>query len=502
MASLAVSVWLISECTPPKPFSLEAQEALRKMCPDDEKLTRVIQGMQSGWKDYYSPHPCDPNLCVQKYYIKGLKVYYDEKHQLVADFVTKDDAEKEECYLDYKSTRRVCKIFEDGTVRCVIRYANSGKKENFPYFLKNELEIRKQLGSVPHLLPLSHSGSYISKKHETRKDRFEVPYYNDNLLALASKDQVNGKSLRIFQDALSVLEKMHDTGFVHANFRPKSIVFTDNEGFLGDFSLAIRMSDPCADPYVYYEFREKLRDCRFAPPEVNIVNHPQNDMFSVGGSLIQMYRGDLFDKYLSIQTRYWRERELPQKSKEERSQEICEFISAYISELQHQLRDPNGLAPHDLSLVAADLIEPDSMEIKNFVDTKLSQINEKEWSLKTGSQKISELISKQFIEGFMYKLNQDLYQAGRRVGCFIEPNIYFRIVDWVEKKLTQRRKENWSREIRELQHQLRDPHGPEPHALSLLAAELIDPDQEMRPTCRQTIARLSEIIQKLSGSGL
>ena len=161
MLSTAVSA--PQEFIPPLSLSPEAERDLRNMfqkCRTEGEISRVIEGAKSGWKGFFKPYPLNPRLCIQAHTIRGLKVYRDAQHELVADLALGQKWEE----TDRQGSRRVkevCKIC-DGTVQHMVRYSSSYKSHgdndpsNFSLYIKNELEVRQQLGSIAHLLPLFH----------------------------------------------------------------------------------------------------------------------------------------------------------------------------------------------------------------------------------------------------------------------------------------------------------------------------------------------------------
>jgi serine/threonine protein kinase len=336
----------VSASRPQEPFSPLSPKArydLKQICEPFWSKTgvkKIIEWYESGWNNFFSNHHF-PNKWEQVFHIKGLKLYRDVKtRELVADLALNKTTQ-----VGCKRVKLICKLFADGTVKRVVHYSSlsrdAGDELKFAADLRNELLARHNLGHIPSIFPLIRNGFYIAKGGE-EKVRYESPVFDGNLLGLPSFTDKK-MSLHIFLDALDALEKMHAHDFIHRDFSPENIFVQGKRGFLANLGFARQISIN-----VSYS---PVGNLLYKPSGAHYYDQ-KGDMFSVGASLLQMYRSDLWKEFCDNQEKLWCPKPINQKAVENNWQRN-------IRRLQQKLRDPNGPEPRALSQLIAELIDSD-----------------------------------------------------------------------------------------------------------------------------------------------
>jgi serine/threonine protein kinase len=343
MGSLAVSASQLPECIPSNPSSPE--DGLRNMCQGflrSEDLLKIIKGYKSGWQGFFENHPLNQELCIQTHGIKGLKVYRDgQTKELVADIALKEIG-----HGDYKKAKLECKVFANGIVQYKVCYrcltSSQEDKINFLYDIKNELMMRRIFKGTPTILPLRYSGSYFGRCGYEKK-RYEAPFCGVLLnFARSSQDKKTRiQSLCMFLEALTALQKMHHHHFIHKDFKPDNIFFEESHGFLADLGCAEHIHDPCLTrPSRAYKSAEaRIFGC-----------NREIEMFSVGASLLQIFRPDLWWKFENFQYNFWIE---PEKIDQKMTEEWEENIRKLQQELGYDRSELSAL-----SQLISELIDP------------------------------------------------------------------------------------------------------------------------------------------------
>ena len=356
-----------------KPLLAEAKsqliERLEKLYPA-EIISKIILGYESNWQGFVQENGENTKLYRQLHNIPGLKVYFDiQKGQLVADVAVGVIGRG-----SFKKAKKEHKILADGSIQ---NAARNSRAEKDPYQegawrspkIQEELDIRERLGPILHLLPFVHSGSYINKKGK-QKERYESPLCDGNLETLSDSIRTDPKmriqSLHIFLDALSALADMHAQGFIHRDFKPKNIFFKGDQGFLADLGLATYSRDyssvDCSSigtkPYLPGGFSGDY-DPQIIQPLGQPIIGQLIEMFSVGATLLDIYRQDLKDEFSNIQQDYWDD---ISSGKE---------WADRIANLQDKLvKKPDGSEGSDLDKLIAQLIDPVSTKHPSSAETK------------------------------------------------------------------------------------------------------------------------------------
>jgi hypothetical protein len=131
--------------------------ALREKGVPESDIQTIRDGYLSKWKGFVMNDENNPELPHQTHKIKNLKVYKDPSTgSLIADYSIESIATGSS-----KRVKSGFRILTDGTIQPFVRYTAREKdrleRQSFFEDIQKELDIRKQLGSIPYLLGMSAS---------------------------------------------------------------------------------------------------------------------------------------------------------------------------------------------------------------------------------------------------------------------------------------------------------------------------------------------------------
>lgn len=297
-----------------RPLSPEARDNIQKALGSNysqDIVEKIITGYETEWKGFTQQLPS--GLHQQTHNIQGLKIYPDLKTgELVADIAANQIGVG-----GFKKAKEEFRILPDGRIVQAVRYGPAEKSEQgkakFEGDSQIELRVRDQESfNDPHILPFEQGGSYVSA-HGDVKTRFHTILCDgkltDFIKDLGSIDEKNSeiflgnsqkvaqleKALSVTRDMLLGLTSAHEAGIVHKDVRPDNVLYQGDRGILADFGLSQRIDEPrIVGGTPLYAFPS------IGGPE-SFINDPKIDMFSVGVSLIELYRPDLYPKIAKLQ---------------------------------------------------------------------------------------------------------------------------------------------------------------------------------------------------------
>lgn len=280
------------------PLAPHAKETLRdklsKLYPEHDVNT-IMLGHEIGWKGFIEQDPQEPTLFRQVHGIAGLKIYPDfETGVLIPDIAVERLAEG-----SHKKAKYEYRLLPDGTLVDAVRYGWADKRsvraeELLAKEINTERAIRKELGPIPQILPLTITGSYIGKEQKIKR-RAASPKCEGTLTLL--KDKIKGDphafaaSLTIFGDVISALAAMHEKGVVHNDVKPDNVLYLGGKGFFGDLALATKIGPAFKRPgSPLYQLLTNLDSF-----------DPKSDIMSLGIAMLETYYPDVFEQFISLQ---------------------------------------------------------------------------------------------------------------------------------------------------------------------------------------------------------
>lgn len=200
-------------------------------CKDDMSLYVYLMGQEKPW-----------GMCIAKSSSKDLALYatiyaacqYMIKHHRVQS----EDVVEKPCLYDLKPLNN--RVFLDENKQKVWKFFNTSQ-----YFFNVNWELLKLLFDDQKIT------------HETIGSDLEVVKYN------YIEGNQDPESFSQYKGVISMLHKVHETGYVHGDIRSENMVFYGDTSFLIDYDLARKEGECYPEEYVYDGFL--MRHCDAKP---------------------------------------------------------------------------------------------------------------------------------------------------------------------------------------------------------------------------------------------